>query len=227
MSTCWICGGKAETGEHRNKKTDIELIFGKGSYKENRIIKREFGSEQKEIIQGPKSDALKYEHNLCQSCNGAKTQPFDRAYEAFMNHIKDNFDEIKSSKIINCSNIYGNKNRKSHQEHLFKYFIKSLGCRIDSIGHTVPKVFVNAMNGHNYGKLLKVTFQLNQNFEPAVGEYAFHGDIDANKEPLNYFWGQYAGWVSVYYACNRNMPNELGTTWYGKSKSIHCEIYNG
>lgn len=32
MKACWICGENAETGEHRNKKTDIELVFGiKGS----------------------------------------------------------------------------------------------------------------------------------------------------------------------------------------------------
>lgn len=222
MNTCWICGKEADSSEHRNKKTDIELIFGSGSYKDNRVIKREFGSDKKEVVQGPGAKALKYDPNLCKHCNGTKTQPHDDAYKKFISHIKGNYEAIKKSKIIQCSDIYGKKNRKQEQQNLFKYFMKTLGCRIDSIGHKVPQEFIDAINGQNYGQSLKVSIQLNSQYIPAAGEYGFHGLTDQSGNPVDYFWGQYAGWVNFYYAYNRDIPKELGEVWLGKSKNIHC-----
>ncbi len=223
MNICWICDKEADSSEHRNKKTDIELIFGSGSYKDKRVIKREFGSDKKVIIQGPQAKELKYDLNLCKHCNGKKTQPHDDAYKKLMFHIKDNYEVIKRSKIIRCSDIYG-KNRKQEQQNLFKYFMKAFGCRIDSIGHKVPQEFIDAINGQNYGQSLKVSIELNSEYIEALGEYHFQGSKDQSGNPISYFWGQYAGWVNFYYAYNMDIPKDRGEVWLGKSKNIHCGV---
>lgn len=219
---CWICGDLATDREHRNKKTDVEYWFGKGSYKEIKVVKREFGEQVSKPIQGSKSDELKYGKNLCAYCNQTRTQPYDRAYEKFMRYVNSNFQLLMKEQVLFTHKIF-NKDIKKEQENLFRFFIKSFGCRIDNQGHAVPIELINAMHGNSYGKSLKVSFGLNIR-EPCVGEFSLEGQVDHNKKPVNYFWAQFVGGLSIYYVYNREMPVELGEVWYGKSKRINFAL---
>jgi hypothetical protein len=83
---CWICNKIADSAEHRIKKSDLVSLHGSGSYKgENALFLVREGKQTP--IQGPNSKVVKYRKNLCSTCNNSYTQPFDKAYECFVDYL--------------------------------------------------------------------------------------------------------------------------------------------
>lgn len=80
---CWICGKIADSSEHKIKKSNLVKLWGKGPYKGDNALLRLKNSQQ-DAIQGPDSAILKFNKNLCHNCNSTRTQPFDNAYDEFI-----------------------------------------------------------------------------------------------------------------------------------------------
>ncbi|CDZ76123.1 hypothetical protein BN59_00389 [Legionella massiliensis] len=228
---CALCPEIATTREHLIKKTIVdELMFDKPISKRPLKILRPRSCK---IVQGSKSDAIKYPPNLCQSCNGHRSQPFDRAYHLFMNYVISNEKNIFSSNRINLNVIKG-----LNKEHLFKYFIKSFCCMIDSTQHTKEKTLfsplelVNAFHGGSYGKNLLIQFISRGSLkEHPMRKYILVSNPIYTQLPGNSFSFMYSesfGWFQIRYiyhkfhnkaeirACLPFFPNY----WVGKSKEI-------
>ena len=89
-SFCWICGNIADSGEHRIKQSDMKILFG--SNIKNELLL--FTDEDKVIpLQSQNSKLLKTKV-LCKKCNNTETQPYDKAYEKFIQYIALNKEEI-------------------------------------------------------------------------------------------------------------------------------------
>ena len=44
---------------------------------------------------------------MCKRCNGTRSQPFDRAYETFIDYVETNQDRILTSKEIDLREVFG------------------------------------------------------------------------------------------------------------------------
>jgi hypothetical protein len=161
MEKCWWCGDIANTREHKIKRTLVkDLMFNDDSVKKVYLTQRNeaTGRAEKKIIQSPDSDFVKHHKNLCQSCNTSKSKKFDEAYRVFHEYLTSNEKSIASSLKIDM-NLLNIK-----QEDLFRYFIKSFCCMIDSTKYTnkpplsVPLELIAALNGKDYNKSLVIQF---------------------------------------------------------------------
>ena len=229
IKTCWICKAPADSAEHIFKKGDLVSIYGRGPYKNGNELVRVKEGEQVNI-QGPNSYILKYENNLCKSCNTTLTQPFDIAYEKFVSWVLQNSATIIRQRFINFENIYGD-NFEIIQRNLFKYFVKSVGCRIDAANHKVPDDLVNLLHRERFVTALKITFAVNEDMlllpesgQIGVGIGPLEG-INDSMGQTHFQWRESIRWLSIFYwyAC---WPNgDLGSTWIANSQHIYLGSY--
>jgi hypothetical protein len=89
-------------------------------------------------IQGPDSALVKFGKVLCQNCNNARTQPFDLAYERFAAWVNSKGDVLLEYEYLDFTEVYG-PGCQTGILNLLKYFVKHLGCRLASEGHSLPE----------------------------------------------------------------------------------------
>ncbi len=124
---CWICGADGTTGEHLIKASDIAGYFGK--FDQNNPIF--FHSETKRNIPvgSKKSDRFKSDALICNQCNSARTQPYDKAWEILSAYLRKNSSVVGRFGKIYLKKVFPNKTRSSAKcMHLF--FVKLFGCRV-------------------------------------------------------------------------------------------------
>lgn len=131
--TCWICGGAATTGEHMIKKSDLLAIFGKP--KRGRPLYLHNSKKTNQVIQGLNADALKLGSRLCGPCNNARSQPYDRAWEAFSWAMRARLPTITPGDFVRADRIYPMSSNLGLR-HVQLYFVKLFGCFIDE--NTIP-----------------------------------------------------------------------------------------
>lgn len=124
---CWICGDTATTREHLLKVSDMSSHYGRVSP----IKPIYFHSEAKRNVPllSTKDKRLVCRAKICAKCNNERTQPYDRAWEAFSEYVRNNWDILSKSGKIDLSKIKQGATRQlSLNIHL--YFVKLFGCRI-------------------------------------------------------------------------------------------------
>jgi hypothetical protein len=137
---CWICGDVAATREHKVKKSDLERVHGRGDAFRNSDLMYLTSDGTKLELQGSNSKHVKYDFGLCGNCNNKRTQPYDRAYDRFIEYVDSNSAVILSRRQFNFKEIFGDTWRED-QEKLFLYFGKAFGCRIADANGEVPQDF--------------------------------------------------------------------------------------
>ena len=230
---CWICGEKGDSKEHRIKKSDIVSKYGKGSYqKENKISFYQMPLDGR-MIMGANSNLLKYDNILCSKCNNSKTQPFDKAYEKFIKYINKNKDTILYKRFINFSDIY-QEDMERGQRNLYKYFIKSFGCRLAHFGHPIPQDMIDLLDLDKFKTGLRLNFAVNEdklyfgnldnNFRNMIG----NGDIFCNQSFVDktadieyYTYSEYYDWLHINYYYNQFPDGNLGSTWVADNQFIY------
>ena len=154
--SCWWCGNKADSGEHKYKKSDILREFGRGAYKGKDEIARVIDGQSRKV-QGPKSDELKFKKNICQKCNNQRSQEFDICYGQFTNYIKDNENEIIKTKRFVFSEIYGKEWGES-KNNLLRYYTKHICCRLAESNILIRDEIIEFLNGNS--KLFFINFHM-------------------------------------------------------------------
>lgn len=134
---CWICRkNKADSGEHKTKRSDLLAVLGKPSqnepffYHDLHERNRPVGSLNAKILKNPV--------RICSHCNNSRTQPHDFAWEAMSDRLRSR--QLKVGQWIRCNSVfaYATK-RRMIDVHLF--FLKLTGCMIaeaKASGHDVP-----------------------------------------------------------------------------------------
>jgi hypothetical protein len=243
---CWICKKVADSAEHRIKKSDLVNLYGSGSYKgKNAVVLIREG--QKISVQGPNSKLVKYKKNLCSKCNNEFSQPFDKAYESFITYIRQNKDLILKRRFIDFQDIYGDEFAAS-QCNLYKYFVKSLGCRLANDGYPIPEDLPALLPKRPFRTRLRITFAVHEDFLllPEAIKTAGKGDLmtflpvqetrptwlekwRAKKygrtRPLEYQWNESFEWLYVWYWYNTTPSGKLGSTWIADSQYIYLGSY--
>lgn len=139
---CWWCGSAAGSREHKFPRAEVVRSFGAGPYRGDLV--RVEGDGQR-FIQGPNSSELKFPANLCASCNNARSQRFDRAYDKFSEYMFDSGVRHESLRVIRLDQLFGSAWRDAGHE-LAAYDLKHLGCRLARDGVRVPDGVVNFLD---------------------------------------------------------------------------------
>jgi hypothetical protein len=136
---CWWCGQAADSGEHKYKRTDLVREFGIGPWKGQNAVSHVVSQKPKDL-QSPGATGLKFSKILCGTCNSARSQRFDHAYEQFAAYITDEEDRILSETGFRWSDIFG-REWKNGRNLVTAYWIKHIGCRLAEGGIEVdPRI---------------------------------------------------------------------------------------
>jgi hypothetical protein len=217
---CWICKKAADSAEHRIKKSDLVTLHGSGAYKgENTLLM--FRGEQEIPIQGPNSKVVKYKKILCANCNNNFSQPFDKSYELFVDYILNNEDLVIKRRFVDFRDVYGDEFEVG-QCNLYKYFVKSFGCRLANDDHPVPEDLPVLLSKRRFRTKLRITFSVDEEYL----DFGFH--ILANGPLMTYLplqetrptwlekwrYKQYGRGHTLQYVCSESFKWLSTWCWY-------------
>lgn len=134
---CWWCGATADSREHKIAAAELRLNYGEGSWVGDSGVVHVDGDLKVRDVQGAKADILKWEPNLCQNCNNARSQPFDRAYMGLLRYLDQHESEVGSTGVFRFSDVYGD-DWAVGRANLIRYWLKHICCRAAVIGLEVP-----------------------------------------------------------------------------------------
>ena len=144
---CWICKkNKADSGEHKTKRSDLLAVLGKVSQKQPFFYSDT--KRKNHVVGSLDAKILKSPVRICAHCNNARTQPHDRAWERMSDRLRSR--RLMIGRWVRCNRIFGYfTKREMLAVHM--YFLKLFGCMIAEAkanGHEVPidlDVFSNAI----------------------------------------------------------------------------------
>jgi hypothetical protein len=229
LRKCWSCGAVADSAEHRIKKTDLVRAFGRGPYK----VPFAPVHERLRIltpIQGPRSAVVKYAPSLCHRCNTTATQAYDKSYDSFIVWLFANEQAVLHRRIIDFKEAYGDSFEDS-QRDLFKYFVKSFGCRLISARQSVPPDLVALLPRKKFYTALKITFCVNEDVMllPVSRRSGFigKGDLTAFMSSATpsilqgYAWDEHISWFTVCYWYGVQPEGGTGSTWVADAQHVY------
>jgi hypothetical protein len=129
---CWWCCAPADSREHKLKRSDIVREYGDPPYTGQRTLtyfRSSPSGTTKHDFSGPKSPVVKFAPSLCAHCNGARSQPFDRAWDLLGAHLADEEDAILASQALDLEAVYGDGWDEAAMD-LARYVAKHMVCRI-------------------------------------------------------------------------------------------------
>lgn len=138
-AACWWCGGVPDSSEHRFKASQLKrmfvgndhLILDKGEYPAR--------------LNGPGAKPVLFPWLMCKQCNNARSQPFDKAYDEFVQLVWDDPERFRNITHIDMDGVFPADSAAA--KNLCRYYIKNIACRIAEIGFEVPPEMVDFLNG--------------------------------------------------------------------------------
>lgn len=124
---CWICGDEAKTGEHLVKASDLRNHFGRVDQRMPLFLHT---SHRRNVRLGStNADRLKSKALICNRCNSALTQPYDRAWEHFSEYVQRELSHSPALGYIDFGRVFPVHTRRM-AINLQLFFVKLFGCRI-------------------------------------------------------------------------------------------------
>jgi hypothetical protein len=176
VDACCLCGSTSDlTGEHKFKRS---------------ILKKEFSGEPMAIgtfggtgfrhAQGPKSTQLHFASRLCVLCNGTRTQPADREFDAFHKLAEDLVRSGQEPDLAFSDSRYEIGSEK--YLNLFRYFAKILCCHIAEVGGPRPASLSSFAVGESDRNIVSLRVQKDQLYDQLRLEvpdlqFASHGGL--------------------------------------------------
>jgi hypothetical protein len=167
---------------------------------------------------------------LCHHCNTTGTQAYDKAYDSFIVWLFAKEQAVLHKRIIDFGEVYGGSFEDS-QRDLFKYFVKSFGCRLISAGQSVPPDLVDLLPRKIFRTALKITFYVNEDIMlvPAFKRFRFigKGDLTAFMSSAapsvlqGYAWDEHISWFTVCYWYGVQPEGGTGSTWVADAQHVY------
>ena len=225
---CWMCGDLATSREHRFKRSDLVRRHGRDFKNTGGILHFIDGKNTREV-QGPNARRLTYKPILCEACNSARSQPWDRAYEAFETWIFANQSEVLRRRSILFSAVFG-EDCGDRCVDLYKYFVKAFGCKLVDGGERVPRHLVKLLNRKCFRTRLRLVFSVNKTmfaFDKDVRQnYLGVGELireDSRSRGMmqRYVWHLQVGWLRIWFFYNNHIPAGLGAPWTADAACLY------
>ena len=227
---CWICNDPADTREHVIKQSDIRRLFGRGPYPKGKRLIRSDPNQRKRLIQSEDSVHIKYQRGLCENCNSSRSQPWDEAYDKFMEFVQVNDKKLKHTRKVDFNRIVQN-NAIGFVENLYSYFVKVFGCQLQEQRQQPPSELSEYLLGKRNNINLCITFAIYESMpqnlpSPMVQIHGLEGDVeDDTKRPLNYEWAVSIEWFTILFWYNKQPTIDLGQPWDGTFDQIRMGRY--
>ena len=123
---CWICGSEdATTHEHRSKASDLRSLFGSPTQRDPLFFNTDKLRNRK--VGSLKSDVLKFDHQICLTCNSARTQPHDLAWEHMSGWLRTR--DPRPGRWLRCNRVFPYDTRRG-MRNVHLYFVKAFGCLV-------------------------------------------------------------------------------------------------
>jgi hypothetical protein len=178
---CCLCGSTDDlTGEHKIKASVLRRIFGKDAT----VIGHFDGTSKPRTAQGPKSGAFHFKSRLCGDSNATRTQPADREFDRFHEHVSANLAAGVEAEHLFPAEQYPDRSAKAL--NVFRYFAKLLSCQIaDAGGPRLPLVAKFALGSIDFNpiKLMIKPDPSYQDYTKLSGDFsgfAGHGGLVVN-----------------------------------------------
>lgn len=206
---CWWCGKTTKiTKEHKYKKTDLELLYGKNYPKGERVSNTKFKTYGKgQLLQSSNSKIAKFQKNICADCNGSKSQPFDKSYQELIQYYYRNRNRIKDQRSISLIEIFGS-NWKESMLNVQRYIGKHIGCRLaEKKIKFEDDNLIAFLNGESSNKNLKITFQIKPYYFGSAEDpidFIYLGPMNPiinKREYQHEYITSYSGWYTIANFC--------------------------
>jgi hypothetical protein len=140
----------ADSREHKFKRTDLIRVHGRGELRGPRTLVVNSGERSTEH-RSTKNDALKFSPSMCAYCNNTLSQPFDRAYDEFIEWVLANEATVLAERRIDLTAVFGS-DANGKAEDVLRFFVKHICCRlaetVDADGDTlIPSDAVCFLDG--------------------------------------------------------------------------------
>jgi hypothetical protein len=86
-------------------------------------------SASNQILQSERSRRLMSDARLCAKCNNETTQPYDRAWEAMSDYLRNRWSTISRERHFDLARVFPGSAKKGAL-HVHLYFVKLFGCRV-------------------------------------------------------------------------------------------------
>src|SRR3954452_19614094 len=127
---CWWCGDAATTREHKYKRSDLKrmALTEAGIVDAGQLFK---GSDAytgvlKSINKG---SAVQWGKSMCARCNGARSQPFDLAYEKLSDYLWQHHDNLSHQSTLDLKRVFGPAWRVEARDAA-RYLAKQMACAL-------------------------------------------------------------------------------------------------
>ena len=224
------------------KRSDLINLHGSGSYKgESALVLVREG--RKIPIPGSNSKVVKYKKNLCAKCNNDFSQSFDKAYEVFAAYLLQNEATILKRRFIDFKDVYGDEFEVG-QRNLYKYFVKSFGCRLANDGYPVPEDLPDLLLKKCFRTRLRITFSVHEDLlllpekTKMLGNGALITSVPLRETrptwienwrakkygrtlPFEYQCSENFKWLYVWYWYNSSPDGKHGSTWIADSQYVY------
>lgn len=173
---CCLCGSTSDlTGEHKFKRSILKKEF----FGEPMAIGT-FGGTGFRNAQGAKSKQLHFDARLCALCNGTRTQPADREFDAFHKLAEELARSGQEPDLAFSDSRYEVGSEK--YLNVFRYFAKILCCHIAEVGGPRPTSLSKFAIGESDRNIVSLRVQKDQLFDRLSSEipdpqFASHGGL--------------------------------------------------
>jgi hypothetical protein len=205
-SLCWWCGAVADSGEHKFKRSDLVRAFGNGGWRGETAV-----AHVTDRILSPQSSrakSLKFAKTLCHHCNTARSQPFDRAYDQFADHIRGDSIRILDTGVLDWRAIYGDEWMESVAQ-LIRYWVKHIGCRLSEVGAIIRPELPDFLDGAQELKHIRMGFEIREDIAAVMAHLQ-----DKHDESGHSLWlGPAAGYADQDGRQIVQVSSHIGIDW--------------
>lgn len=148
---CWWCGALATTAEHKYKARDLRRVQGAST--EDGVYRAAEAGFSGVLHSLRKGTAIRWSVSLCADCNNARSQPFDRSYDRFVDYLAENWDGLMTARRLRWRDVYG-RDWGPGSTALAQYLVKQFACMMRTENLPVPGDAVAFLNGGGSGDLV-------------------------------------------------------------------------
>lgn len=170
---CWICEERpANSQEHAFKSSRIKKIWKAGGEQPLGTI----GSDGRIYkMSGPNHGIFMFGKTICSYCNNQFSQPFDKAYDHFMDFILDDLEYYRNRRDFHWDEVFAGT--PYDQGDLARYYVKHFGCKMYDAGYEVPEDLRLYLHDpemvHTFSLLLYKDYEHVQGLDPSRPEEWF------------------------------------------------------
>lgn len=201
---CWWCGEPASTKEHKFKRSDLRRMWDPDDLY---LVHGDHVRPVSRVRSIAKSPQVRFDTTMCANCNNNRSQPFDRAWEAFSDYVWDNGQRLKWRQYLDAEAIYGTS-WPDGLRLISSYVVKHAACRIANWKFEVPSDLIRFLAGDAYSANISMVLFKDRECYGQLREFRKNG-VDGR--------GLYLGAEAVHFS-----KAEPRITLFGSTISIGC-----